>query len=66
MVLHGLPINAVESFQHNPNFTVHTFPTQLKTMLDVNPYLGIFQSLAATPGAAQRDKQKGHRSQRLR
>ena len=46
MVLHGLPINAVESFQHNPNFTVRTFPTQLKTMLDVNPYLGIFQSLA--------------------
>ncbi len=50
MVLHGLPVNAVESFQRNPNFTVHTFPTQLKTMLDVNPYVGIFQSLAVRQG----------------
>lgn len=46
MILHGLPINAVESFEHNRDFTVHTFPTQLKTMLDVNPHIGIFQSLA--------------------
>ena len=46
MVLHGLPVNAVESFQHNPAFTVHEFPAELKTMLDVNPTRGIFASQA--------------------
>jgi peptide/nickel transport system substrate-binding protein len=46
MILHGLNINAVESFEHNPNFTVNSFPTQLKVMLDVNPDIGIFQDPA--------------------
>jgi peptide/nickel transport system substrate-binding protein len=46
MILHGLPINAVQSFESNSKFEVKTFPTQLKTMLYVNPTLGVFKSAA--------------------
>lgn len=46
MILHGLPINAVKSFETNKNFQVQEFPAQLKTMLYVNPHLGVFQDAA--------------------
>ncbi len=53
MILHGLPVNAVESFAHNPKFTVHEFPAEQKTMLDVNPDLGIFKSQAVRSALRQ-------------
>jgi peptide/nickel transport system substrate-binding protein len=46
MSLHGLPVNAVNSFKSNPNFEVESFPLELKAMLYVNPTLGVFQSAA--------------------
>ena len=46
MILHGLPVNAVDSFKSNPNFEVESFPAELKTMLYVNPTLGVFKSAA--------------------
>ena len=46
LILHGLPVNAVENFSHESGFTVQEFPAQLKTMLYVNPTLGVFQSSA--------------------
>jgi peptide/nickel transport system substrate-binding protein len=46
MVLHGLPVNAVNSFKSNPNFVVENLPAELKTMLYVNPTLGVFKSAA--------------------
>lgn len=53
MILHGLPVNAVESFQKNPNFEVQAFPAQLKAMLDVNPNIGIFRSQAVRSALRQ-------------
>lgn len=53
MILHGLPVNAVESFAHNPKFTVKEFPAEQKTMLDVNPYLGVFKSQAVRSALRQ-------------
>ena len=44
MSLHGLPVNAVKSFQSNPGFQVKEFPMELKAMLYVNPNIGIFKS----------------------
>ncbi|HEX6393757.1 MAG TPA: ABC transporter substrate-binding protein [Acidimicrobiales bacterium] len=44
MILHGLPVNAVQSFKSGADFQVHEFPAQLKAMLYVNPTLGIFKS----------------------
>lgn len=44
MLLHGLPVNAVDSFKTNSAYEVQNFPAQLKAMLYVNPYLGIFKS----------------------
>lgn len=46
MIMHGLPLNAVENYRHNPSFTVKELPAQLKTMLAVNPHIGIFQNAA--------------------
>ncbi|HTT88598.1 MAG TPA: ABC transporter substrate-binding protein, partial [Acidimicrobiales bacterium] len=46
MILHGLPVNAVDSLKNNPNYEVEEFPAQLKAMLDVNPHVGIFKSQA--------------------
>lgn len=53
MILHGLPVNAVENFAHNPKFTVHEFPAQQKTVLDVNPDLGVFKSAAVRSALRQ-------------
>ncbi len=53
MILHGLPVNAVQSFQANKNFEVQAFPAQLKAMLAVNPHLGIFQSPAVRSALRQ-------------
>ncbi len=44
MLLHGLPVNAVDSFKGNKNYTVQEFPAQLKAMLYVNPTTGILKS----------------------
>jgi peptide/nickel transport system substrate-binding protein len=44
MSLHGLPVNAINSFKGNPNFQVKAFPVELKAMLYVNPTLGVFKS----------------------
>jgi peptide/nickel transport system substrate-binding protein len=46
MSLHGLPVNAVSTFNSNPSFVVKEFPVQLKSMLYVNPNVGIFKSAA--------------------
>jgi peptide/nickel transport system substrate-binding protein len=46
MILHGLPVNAVDSFKGNKDFEVQAFPAQLKAMLYLNPNIGIFQSPA--------------------
>jgi peptide/nickel transport system substrate-binding protein len=46
MIMHGLPVNAVDSFKSNPNFVVKEFPAQLKAMLYVNPNKGVFASAA--------------------
>jgi peptide/nickel transport system substrate-binding protein len=46
MILHGLPVNAVQSFKSDHNFEVKEFPAQLKAMLYVNPTKGIFASAA--------------------
>ena len=53
MILHGLPVAAVESYKSNKNFEVQTFPTQLKAMLDVNMHVGIFQSQAVRSALRQ-------------
>ena len=44
MILHGLPVNAVENLKGNRDFEVQEFPAQLKSMLYVNPTIGIFKS----------------------
>jgi peptide/nickel transport system substrate-binding protein len=44
MILHGLPVNAVDSLKSSSDFVVHEFPAQLKAMLYVNPAQGIFRS----------------------
>jgi peptide/nickel transport system substrate-binding protein len=46
MSLHGLPINAVESFEKNTKFQVIEEPDELKAMLYVNPNIGVFKSQA--------------------
>jgi peptide/nickel transport system substrate-binding protein len=46
MSLHGLPVNAVNSFKSNSSFEVKELPLQLKSMLYVNPDIGIFESAA--------------------
>ena len=53
LLLHGLPIAAVENFKSNPDFEVQTFPTQLKAMLDVNAHIGIFQDQAVRSALRQ-------------
>ena len=53
MLLHGLPVNAVDSFKSNPDFVVNEFPAQLKTMMYVNPTLGIFRSQAVRSALRQ-------------
>ena len=53
MILHGLPVNAVESLKGNKDFEVQEFPAQLKSMLYVNPNVGIFQSQAVRSALRQ-------------
>jgi peptide/nickel transport system substrate-binding protein len=53
LLLHGLPVNAVESLKSSADFQVHEFPAQLKAMLYVNPTLGIFQSQAVRSALRQ-------------
>ena len=53
MILHGLPVNAVESLKGNKNYEVEEFPAQLKSMLYVNPLLGIFKSQAVRSALRQ-------------
>jgi peptide/nickel transport system substrate-binding protein len=53
MILHGLPVNAVESLKSNKNYEVEEFPAQLKSMLYVNPTLGIFKSQAVRSALRQ-------------
>lgn len=58
MILHGLPVNAVDSFQSNKDFEVQAFPAQLKAMLYVNPTIGVFKSQAVRSALRQAiDKQ---------
>jgi peptide/nickel transport system substrate-binding protein len=42
MILHGLPVNAVQSFRSDSGFEVKDFPAELKAMLYVNPNKGVF------------------------
>ena len=53
MILHGLPVNAVESLKSSSDYQVHEFPAQLKAMLYVNPTLGIFRSQAVRSALRQ-------------
>lgn len=53
MILHGLPVNAVDSLKSSRDFQVHEFPAQLKAMLYVNPTLGIFKSQAVRSALRQ-------------
>ena len=53
MLLHGLPINAVDSFEGNKAYEVENFPAQLKAMLYVNPHIGIFTSPAVRSALRQ-------------
>jgi peptide/nickel transport system substrate-binding protein len=53
MILHGLPVNAVDSLKGNKDFEVQEFPAQLKSMLYVNPTLGIFTSQAVRSALRQ-------------
>ena len=53
MILHGLPVNAVDSFSGNKNFIVKEFPAQLKAMLYVNPNIGVFTSPAVRTALRQ-------------
>jgi peptide/nickel transport system substrate-binding protein len=53
MLLHGLPVNAVDSMQSNPDYVVKEFPAQLKAMLYVNPTLGLFKSQAVRSALRQ-------------
>lgn len=53
MILHGLPVNAVDSLKSSRDFQVHEFPAQLKSMLYVNPTLGIFKSQAVRSALRQ-------------
>jgi peptide/nickel transport system substrate-binding protein len=53
VLLHGLPINAVDNFKGNANYEVKEFPAQLKAMLYVNPTIGIFKSQAARSALRQ-------------
>jgi peptide/nickel transport system substrate-binding protein len=53
MILHGLPVNAVQNYQSNPNFEVKEFPAQLKSMLYVNPNIGIFTNPAVRSALRQ-------------
>jgi peptide/nickel transport system substrate-binding protein len=53
ILLHGLPINAVDSFRGNANYEVKEFPAQLKAMLYVNPTTGIFKSEAVRSALRQ-------------
>jgi peptide/nickel transport system substrate-binding protein len=46
VILHGLPVNAVDSFSSNPAYTVKELPAQLKVMLDANPSKGLFANPA--------------------
>ena len=52
MILHGLPVNAVDSFKGNKNYTVQEFPAQLKAMLYVNPTIGVLKSQDVSVGLA--------------
>jgi peptide/nickel transport system substrate-binding protein len=59
MILHGLPINAVKSFKSNPKFEVKSFPSELKSMLYVNPTLGVFKSAAVRTALRSAIDKKG-------
>jgi peptide/nickel transport system substrate-binding protein len=47
MIMHGLQPQSVDSISHERGFAVHEFPTELKTMLFVNPHRGAFTTVAA-------------------
>ncbi len=53
MIMHGLPVNAIEEPRSRSRFEVQSFPAELKTMLYVNPNIGIFKSLAARQALRQ-------------
>jgi peptide/nickel transport system substrate-binding protein len=53
MILHGLPVNAVESLKGNKDYDVEEFPAQLKSMLYVNPVIGIFKNDAVRAALRQ-------------
>ena len=58
MILHGLPVNAVLNFRGDKSYEVQSFPAQLKSMLYVNPNIGIFQNAAVRTAMRQAiDKQ---------
>ena len=58
MILHGLPVNAVDSFSGNKNFIVKEFPAQLKAMLYVNPNIGVFTAKLSAPPYARRSTRR--------
>jgi peptide/nickel transport system substrate-binding protein len=53
MIMHGLLPRNVDSISHEPGFAVHEFPTELKTMLFVNPHRGPFTTVAARDALRQ-------------
>jgi peptide/nickel transport system substrate-binding protein len=53
MLLHGLPINAVDSLKSNSDYEVQEFQAQLKAMLYVNPTVGIFKSASVRSALRQ-------------
>lgn len=47
MIMHGLTPSAIASFAGKAGFAVHTYPTELKALLFVNPHKGPFVSEAS-------------------
>jgi peptide/nickel transport system substrate-binding protein len=59
MIIHGLTVDDVKSYETNPNFQVQRFPALFKTFVMVNPNKDAFKDKAARQAVvAAIDKQK--------
>jgi peptide/nickel transport system substrate-binding protein len=53
MITHGLDTQALDGFAHSSTFSVHTYPTELKAILFVNPHRGPFVTQKAREALEQ-------------
>jgi peptide/nickel transport system substrate-binding protein len=53
MIMHGLTPQDIAALSKNSGFAVHSYPTELKGMLFVNPHSGPFTTVAARSALAQ-------------